>query len=374
MTDRVEQPARPLSVFPGYAWAWPTGDRDILLAAAALPDPARAAACLAEFLGRRDLDAVTFPEQRLIAAISHRFAQLDPDLADRARIAGIERHLWARSRVALHCAAPILDALSQQGIDPMVFKGAARSARNPSNLRGRVANDIDILVHPGRFPEAVRLLVEMGWQPKNPKRLRGYLAGRTDMAAMNFVSPPHGDVDLHQFVFHHLGSSGPEGLWERADRAELIGRPIWLPSATDDLAISIVHGGIAGHANSDWMLDCVMLIRDRQIDWDLFVDLARRCGFAPHAAIALSYLISRLEVPVPGPVFTRLDAMARSDLSALKGALLLARPRLQHTALSRLRKGVTNVSRHARIAVWGQRHARLPSDSMPGAGRTKPAG
>lgn len=375
MTEPIESPAAPSRKFPGYAWAWPTGDRDTLLAAAALPDPVRAAAALSEFLRRRELDGISFPEQRLVAAISHRFAQLDPHLADRARIAGIERHLWARSRVALHSAAPIFDALNAHDIDLLVFKGASRSARNPSDLRGRVANDIDILVRAERFPEAARLIVGLGWRPKNPGRLRLYLAGRRDMAAMNFISPPHGDVDLHQFVFHHLASSGPEGLWDRAQPAELLGRPIWLPSATDDLAISIVHGGIGGHASSDWMLDCVMLIRDQHIDWDLFVDLAGRYGFAPHAAIALSYLISRLEVPVPGPVFTRLDAMARSDPSALKGALLLARPRLRHTALSRLRKGITNIGRHTRIAMWGQRNARLPiGESVPGPGGPPPAG
>src|SRR5690606_2597074 len=71
---------------------------------------------------------------------------------------GVERLLWTQSRLALDSARPALAVLANEGIEVMAIKGAARSVVNIAELRGRVANDIDLLVRPYLFERALQAM------------------------------------------------------------------------------------------------------------------------------------------------------------------------------------------------------------------------
>ncbi len=115
--------------FPTLRWAWPAGGLDQLLLAAACPDESRARAALDAWLNANDIDAVEYRDQRLLVAITDRFGTTLGARPEGPRLAGLQRHLWTRSRMAIAQAATALRRMVDAGIPVMLLKGAARNRR-----------------------------------------------------------------------------------------------------------------------------------------------------------------------------------------------------------------------------------------------------
>ena len=335
------QTTEPRGRFPALAWAWPTGERDLLLQAAILDDLPRAAAAYQEWQSRFDFDDVELSKMRLLAAISTR---IPPDLlhaTDRARLAGIERRLWTQCRLALHASEPALAALAAAQIEVMVLKGAARAVLDLAHLRGRYAREVDLLVRPRDYARALVALHAAGWRHDltQEEALRAI--------GVNLVSGPHGSVDIHQFPCHQLAASdhAPEGFWGRASVHQFLGYTVSLPSVTDRLVIAVAHGGIDGHQHSDWLVDSAHLIRSGEVNWLMFEGQCTARRIEAVAAIALAYLAGPLEVPVPGDVVRRLEARARHRPLQMAAGLLEARPKREHSVPSALARGVARAGR-----------------------------
>ncbi|MDB5507215.1 MAG: hypothetical protein JWR75_1853 [Devosia sp.] len=346
--------------FPSYAWAWPTGGRDQLLRAAILPDRNAAAASYRDWHAAHAFEASTFTEQRLLVAISTRLGPDIPDVPERARLIGIERMMWTRSIAALKVASLGVSELRAAGLDVMVFKGAARAAIDIHDLRGRIAHDIDLLLHPTEFRRGIDTLLAAGWTLNEP--------GNPDTAfALDIRRGEHGKLDVHRYPLHQLqrGDAVDAGIWQRATRHQFLGQSVAVPATEDRLVIAIAHGGIDGHAHSDWLVDCARLIVEQPIDWELFVALCETRDIHAYAAIALTYLHDACAVPIPAPVLDRIKSLGRRSPTKLWGALLQARPKREHTALSTVGRGI---SRGIRLA---KRAATL---RQLGAGGTKSRG
>lgn len=343
---REHKPTPPRGPFPQLEWAWPTGGRDLLLRAAILADLDAAKSALREWMRTHELEDIYFAEQRLVVAISHRMPDGALEGREKTRLSGVERHLWSQCMIALREAQPALAALNKAGIDMMVFKGASRSVLDMSNLRGRYAAEIDLLVRPADFERAVHAVLDAGWQWRGgrPKNLRGLIG-------MNFVHGRMGEIDIHKYAYHQLTGEDarPDAMWARASRHEFLGQPVYLPSPTDRLLLALAHGAIDGHANSDWLVDAAGLIREGKVDWPLFEQLAGERHVAAGCLIALRYLSGPLQVPVPPDTLSRLEAtigpMERAH------ALFEARPKREHS----------------RISQWGRAWARATRQIRDGA-------
>ena len=328
--------------FPSLQWAWPTGARDLLIRAAVLPDLREATAAFDEWQRTVEFESATMAEQRLLVAISYRMPEGILPAKDRARLTGVERKLWALSRVALRESAPAFATLEAAGIDVMVLKGAAKAVADMGDLRGRFASDVDVLVWPKDFVRAVERLRADGWEYLNviPKRIG-------DEAGINLMLGPHGQVDVHQFPHHQLAAMdyAPDALWQRATRHAFLGHEVFLPSATDRLLMALSHGGIDGHGHSDWLVDAAHLIAAGKIDWPLFEDLCAERRVEAVVAIGLSYLAGPLKVEVPAGVVARLEKRARRRPLQLAATLIEARPKRDHTPPSALARLVARISR-----------------------------
>jgi hypothetical protein len=332
----------PRGRFPSLAWAWPTGERDLLLRAAILEDLSRAAAAYQEWQSRFDFDDVEFSKMRLLAAISTRISANLLKATDRARLKGVERQLWTHCRFALRAAEPAFASLAAAAVEVMVLKGAARAVLDMANLRGRYASEVDLLVRPRDYAYAIATLSAAGW-----KHDGGRAPKPAQATGVNLVRGPHGRVDVHQFPCHQLTTSdhAPHALWARASRHEFLGHSVLLPSATDRLVIAFAHGGIDGHAHSDWLVDSAHLIRSSEVDWGLFESLCAERRIEAAAAIALSYLRGPLELPVPDDVLCRLEARARRRPLRFAASLLEARPKREHSVPSALARGAARAGR-----------------------------
>jgi hypothetical protein len=369
-------PRRVSRRFPDYGWAWPTRDLDLLLKAVLLEDDGRAMAAAFSWLATHDLDAVEFREHRLLAALSDRFGKRLSSSPAYPRLAGLQRLLWTRSRMALRDSAEALDALSAAGIPFMFIKGASRVALDPHAQRGRVSHDIDILLKRKDMPAAFVALLERGWEATSgagPLRLRGQAE---TCRAMNFFKGDFGDIDLHSLAYHpiHANSADEDALWARSVPAMLAGIPARAPAASDRIALAIAHGALDAHTHSDWLVDVDSCIRGGPVEWqDLLTTLRARRICVP-AASALSYLAQEIGCPVPAEALRDVLEAADREGPARKLTLFECKPRTDFTRLTAIARGILKqvrllrgkrIERPAREAVW-RCHFASPASAEPG--------
>jgi hypothetical protein len=334
--------------FPDLGWAWPAGDLDLLIRAVAARDEDAAFAAARTWLSGHDIDTVGFREHRLLAALSERFGRRLAEFPAQPRLAGLQRMLWTRSRLAMREAEPVLAGLTASGIPVMLMKGAARVAVEAGAERSRISHDIDLLVPPGAMDAAFERLVTEGWEPATGVSMH-FLRGRLGtVRALNFLRGDYGDVDLHQAAYHpvHASAADDAALWRRAVPARFAGIAVSVPSTADRLALSIAHGSLDAHAHSDWLVDCDAAARRDDLDWSAFLAVVEARGLAVPAAVALSYLAAVIGSPVPGDVLERLVAQARGrSLAERLSVLLQARPRAEGERIIPLARGLAKLRR-----------------------------
>lgn len=318
--------------FPNYSWAWPRGSVEELIRAAAWTDGAKAAALFQSWMKNHDIDAVTHAEHRLLVSVASRFPEQQVPVDHRPRLMGLQRMLWSKSRFSLKAAEPALKKLRNAGIDVLVFKGAARSAMNMADLKGRIAHDVDILVRQGDFKTALRLLMDDNWRASNGRSAAYCQAAAAAIRGINLFRGEFGDIDLHQRLLHQYTvlDDSEEDLWGRAQSVSFLGCDVYVASPTDQLIIAIAHGGLDGHSHSDWMVDCAHLVEDNDIDWDLFVSTCKRLDIMAHAAIVLSFMVSRLDADIPHRVLDLVVTSGRRPILSLCSALFQAHPKHEH--------------------------------------------
>lgn len=355
--------------FPDYGWSWPTGKLDQLLKAALLGDEEAACRYAARWLDENDIDLVSFREHRLLTAISDRFGRKLAGHSAHPRLVGLQKMLWTKSRMAMREAEPALKAMVDGGADIMLIKGASRIALNASAQRGRVAHDIDILVRPRDMAAVFDVLRDRDWQIASGVSAQYLRTRLPSLRSMNFFKGSFGDIDLHQLGYDGSQPSAEDDLaiWQRAIPAEFSGVGVFVPSPADRMALAIAHGGLDAHTHSDWLVDCAVAIRGGDVDWDVFLDIVGRRGFAVPAAVALSYLALEIGVPVPEAALA--EIVGRADRAGLSrwSSVLQAKPRMDFGSLVWLSRGLAKQLRLKR------KRGRLQQEPPAGAWRGRPA-
>lgn len=311
-----------------FRQGWPNQSLDRLLRAAVLKDSAAAMDSWRAFEAAADFDHLTAGEMRLIGLAAKRLPEFALDSPMLARIGGIERANWARSQLTIGAAGDGLRALKAASIDMLVIKGASRFAAGDPASRGRMLNDVDIVVRPEDMTRAFDLLVGGGWQPAGSGTALFQRSHVSDAVGINLVRGRFGNLDLHRTPYHppYASTVNETSIWDRATAGKLGYVPLRVPSATDAVTIAIAHGALDAHKSSDWLADIAAAI-DTGVDWDLLETLIGNCRMHAPAAVALGYVRDRLDRPVPGPLLARLErAAVRRPLVTL-GALAETRPK-----------------------------------------------
>lgn len=328
-----------------YGWAWPRNGHDQLLRAAVLSDRDAALTSARAWLDAHDIDGVTLREHRLLAAVAARFGRAVGDGGAYPRLIGLQRHLWASSQALLRESRPMVEALAA-AMPIMLIKGAGRHAAEGGASKGRFVQDIDVLVRPRDMTRARSMLMARGWTA----------AGRTSDGgpgprAINFLNGRGGDIDLHQFAYHRVNHSevDEEALWHRASRVSFGGIELLVPSPADRAALAVGHGSLDAHIHSDWLVDCAAAIGSPDFRWTDFSDAIERRNLSVAAAIALTYLATRLDVDVPERVQRRVvDIADRQTRIARIEVLLQAKPRQDLNVFANLLRGLAKLRRRRR--------------------------
>jgi hypothetical protein len=337
--------------FPHLSWAWPDGLREVLLVAAAHADEERAAQAFLDWLSAVRLDDATFAEQRLLVGATNRFPETRLKVPERARLNGVVRMLWTKSRLALNDAAPVLKELRAAGAELLVLKGMAQAALDLRNLKGRIAHDIDILVRPADLQLALSVLDRNGWRSSRGESGLLLKARGASFRSLNFQKAPFGDIDVHTRAYLTASPLSPAetGLWARSTPAKLLDVDVVLPSPTDRLVNAVAHGVLDAHRHSDWLVDGAQLLREGGIDWPLVAALAEDLAVPAQVTLALYYLREVLSCAVPDDILTQLWERARSHPGDYFKALLLGYPRAQHSLVTRAGRRIFKLRHRAQV-------------------------
>ena len=329
--------------FPNLGWAWPSGRRDQLLVAAICPDECRALASIEAWLQETDLDDATFAEHRLLAAITTRFDALLSSHPEYARLCGLQRLNWTKSRMALASVMPALQEMATLGLRPILLKGACRVALDPSEQKSRTSYDLDLLLASCDFAPAFEVLAARGWKSTRGESTLGLRARISSVNARNFKHGQFGDIDLHRTAYHapNVNSVLDEQLLSAAMPVEYYGLPLRVPIPEERLAMAIGHGGWDGHNHSDWLVDAARILEQDAINWDKFTSIVVSRRLIGASAVALSYLHYQIGLEIPAKVRDSIFGTSSVGTPAQVASMFLAKEAEQLSSSQRLvRKGI----------------------------------
>ena len=334
---------------------WPSPTIDRLLRAALLKD-APAAQAWREFEEKADFDHLTAAQTRLIGLVARRLPVIAPVSPMLARMGGIERANWSRSKLVIGEAASGLRALAAASIPMLIIKDASRVAAADPLARGRMIYDIDIVVDPEMLSRAFDIFVQEGWQPSGPGTPLYHRTLLADATVVNLVRGRFGNLNIHRTTFQmpFLSPINEPAVWECSVKGMLGGTAVRVPSASDSVAIAIAHGIAYASESSDWLFD-IGVHSDEGLDWKQFTETARQHGLEAPAAVVLNYVRERLDRAVPAATLNGLKRAAVRRPLVLLVTLAGMRLGSRHVCLSRT---VRAFAEQARPRSWRRRRSQ----------------
>ncbi|MBL4929007.1 nucleotidyltransferase family protein [Tabrizicola sp. KVB23] len=277
-------------------------------------------------------------------AVAARFGQALGDLPAYPRLAGLQRMLWTKARMALREVQPPLAQIAGAGIPVMLLKGAARLAVNPEDQRSRISHDTDILVAPSHFARALDILTTHRWQPSTGESALCLTARLATTRAVNLFYGHFGDIDLHQWGYgpNTALSAVEAALWQNAQARRFLDIPVLVPAPEDRIALALSSSALDAHTHSDWLVDCARVLTQERVDSARLVSILKQADLGPQARVALSYLGDCIGIAVPG--LSDLQAQ-RPGWQRSVATVLQMKPRGDWTTLSRLARGVAKQAR-----------------------------
>lgn len=181
----------------------------------------------------------------------------------------------------------IARVFSEAEIPLLPFKGPVLAMRAYGNLSLRQFVDLDILVQPKNFDEAIEQMVGRGYRAvsKIPwmKRKALFFAGRKDIGLIS--DDQKARIELHWKLSgsHFALPLELNQLWERLEEINLGGVKLKTLAFADLFVYLCLHGSRHGWERLGWICDLHELIRaeqkmGREIDWREISVHARRHG------------------------------------------------------------------------------------------------
>lgn len=197
--------------------------------------------------------------------------------------------------------------LAERDILILLLKGPHLGNTVYDSPRERFYCDLDILVRPGDFESAAALLLENGFKPfaydaYPPETQR-------DFKHWEFRSPWGILVELHRWLSgHDRYPLDSDGLFARAEKF-VFGETAALGLGAEDLLLHLcLHMGASFFyvIEPKHVLDIALLTRERQLNWDTFVERCLQFRLTTIAYYALLAAKEQQHAEIPGKVFARL--------------------------------------------------------------------
>ena len=268
-TDTSGQEVRP-------AW-WPAPQQELLLRATILKgEDARLA--WSDWVELVDFDNLDVESNRLIPSTYSNLAPLGLEHELMPRMKGIKRHAWLKNRLLLQETADFVEQMRPETgpVGPIVAGDAAVTVGFSKDIGTRPIRAVDILLD-GDVPAAA--------EDGNP------------------AIRPHGRSSCELW----------EVSFENSARENIGDTAIGIPEPAV-LLVQIISEGLRSFPSPkiQWVYDvCVILQSGKPIDWDRFVDVARRQAYSWKSIECFRYLQRKMEFEPPDGLLDRLSSDRR---------------------------------------------------------------
>jgi hypothetical protein len=287
---------------PGYAGAfWPEPDDELLLLAA-LGDDERSSRAWATLGPRFELDAVQWPQYRLMPLLGRNLARQAIDAPGVRRMLGVRRRTWSENQLLLRDAEQVLSLLTEAGVSALALKGLALLTAYYDDVGLRPMRDIDLLVDDR--PRALEVLADAGWSPRVAWR-------REPVHGLPMKGPTGIEVDVHAglsgLALRRHADRSWDDFWSASTPTTIGTAPVRLPDAAELLVHVCVHGARRHDDSSlQWVADATTILSTATVDWDRLVRHAQQRRAVIPLRETLRYVSSLFAVDVPGDVLDRL--------------------------------------------------------------------
>lgn len=288
---------------------WPTElQREIL--AVAFAEPAAAIRTWQALQSRFDLDRLEPGTFELMPLVYRNLTRSGLDGPILQRLKGIVRRSWVLNNLMLEDTVTLSGRLAEAGIPALFLEGPTFARRFYPELGLRPSHAVHVLVDAEAASEVLRTLEPLGWRRDPADR-----AARDDR---RILADGNG---RHCIVYTSLAVdfTGPAGrrsvhspLWTAAERLEVEGVEVPVPSPTDSLlAVCVMNTRVGPVSGPQWVADAKFLL-DQQLDWPRIASLAAGGGQSLRLAAALACLD---EIEGPRPPAEALTTLAHARVS-----------------------------------------------------------
>ena len=283
--------------------SWPTPQQESLLRAALLQSD-DALSAWEDWKASANIDELDLGSFRLLPLLYRNLSRRRTADALMGKLKGIYRQTWYKNQLLFREIALVLNAFQLAGIETLVLKGAALSVLYYKDMGLRPMKDFDVLVRLKDKDRALQLMQTLGWKL--------------------IVRAPHGwsfrndagrEVDLH---WHALAQCCKEhdddDFWAGSVTTQVAGVPTRALNPTDQLLNICVHGVAWNDVPPvRWIPDALMILNAEPIDWNRFVEQARKHNLILTLRASLSYLRKLVDAPVPASLVQELNALPASQ-------------------------------------------------------------
>lgn len=251
-----------------------------------------------------------------------------------ARLRGAHKFAWSTNQMARHSMLAVLRVLDEAGIAVMVLKGLPLLLHYYEDFGQRLMGDIDLLVHEADRARATAVLAAHGWcaeRPEPPPALVPFLH------ALAYTHPRWRELDLHWRPYTvECPRAAEQALWSRAERHDVAGVPVLMPSPADQLVLTCYHARKSDPtAVCRWVIDVLMLTGSTTAapDWSVVLEQTRACGLQIPVREALAFVEREFGPRVPAPVLAALAAMPVSRTDTTRSRYLIRGVEAVHRGL-----------------------------------------
>jgi hypothetical protein len=205
--------------------------------------------------------------------------QARPDEMSRLKVlylTGFKRNLRLAQKLE-----EVVQLLSSQGIESLVFKGPALALQAYGNLSLRSFEDLDILLRQEDIPRLYDLLTQSGYTPMS--QMDGAEQAWWMRSTSHLVFMHHGDLMEFHWMPMEKGFIYPiqtAHFWQDLHSFPLFEQEVQTLSAENNLILLCLHGSKHEWYQLKWIADLAYLIQSSpDLAWSAILEQAHKLGF-----------------------------------------------------------------------------------------------
>ena len=275
-----------------------------LLLKASLFEGEKALAAWDECVQYINLDTLDHRSYRLLPLLYKNLLKHKISSSYYGRIRGVYKRTWVRNQLLFRDLTTVVQSLHLENINVLLLKGAALTLQLYKDYGLRPMSDIDILIPNKHVKDAINVIEQNGWKPKNP------IIGHNPLYhATEFINSKGNELDLHwQVLYLDATKDYEDTYWKRSDEILLANVLVKVPSLTDQLIQACIHGyRWDPYPPLRWIVDSYFILQTSNIDWGYLVDHSKQLGASIFMSHALKYLKDEYHLAIPESVIEAIE-------------------------------------------------------------------